>query len=623
MKLKKLKLKNFRSYKNLEIDFDDNINVIIGKNDVGKSTVMEALEIFFNNDLVQIQNNDLNIESESKGDYLVQISLSFKTEYSDTIIIDSSYPTNLDDEFLLDNNGLLTLTKEWDCSKPLKDTRMKYYLECEYPRVWSDKPLLTLKNSELKRRIKEIEELLDEHQYNAILKNANAPMRQALYKYLLGEEDRNDRTLTLIELANGDDLKSLKVNIDKVLPLFFLFQSDRPNRDSDTDVQNPLNIAIAKALVKEEIQEKLKEVELLIKREVEDVANKTLAKLNEMDSNIASTLKPDYTKSPDWKSIFEFSFIGDGIPLNKRGSGVRRLVLLNYFRAEAERQMDSRFNKSVIYAIEEPETSQHPNYQKILIDALVELAKHKDHQVLITTHTPNIAKMVYIQNIIPLLKDEKNEIIQFIDNDKKLQFISETLGLYPYFKNKVVVCLEGEFDVKFMTNINQAIPQYKEIIDLSKEDISLIPLTGGNLKIWVERHYLKNSNINEIHIYDSDIGAGKNALAYQKQFDKIHSREDNSYCFLTKKREMENYIHKNLIEKEFDIKCDSIINWNEEDIPTYIQNKTQSSKLNEKAIKGILNGKLTKQLTKEYLEEIDAFEEIKKWFEKIKEATRG
>ncbi len=41
--------------------------------------------------------------------------------------------------------------------------------------------------------------------------------------------------------------------------------------------------------------------------------------------------------------------------------------------------------------------------------------------------------------------------------------------------------------------------------------------------------------------------------------------------------------------------------------------------LSEKAIKGILNGKLSKELTKKYLEELEAFDEIKGWFEKIKE----
>ena len=48
MKLNQVKLKNFRSYsQETKINISD-LNVIIGKNDVGKSTILEALDIFFN-----------------------------------------------------------------------------------------------------------------------------------------------------------------------------------------------------------------------------------------------------------------------------------------------------------------------------------------------------------------------------------------------------------------------------------------------------------------------------------------------------------------------------------------------------------------------------------------------
>ena len=47
MKIVSLKIKNFRGYKDLtEIKFD-NLTVFVGKNDIGKSTILEALDIFF------------------------------------------------------------------------------------------------------------------------------------------------------------------------------------------------------------------------------------------------------------------------------------------------------------------------------------------------------------------------------------------------------------------------------------------------------------------------------------------------------------------------------------------------------------------------------------------------
>lgn len=49
MKIKKIIIDNFRAFKHAEIDFDD-FNCIIGKNDSGKSTILEALRLFFNYD---------------------------------------------------------------------------------------------------------------------------------------------------------------------------------------------------------------------------------------------------------------------------------------------------------------------------------------------------------------------------------------------------------------------------------------------------------------------------------------------------------------------------------------------------------------------------------------------
>ncbi len=87
--------------------------------------------------------------------------------------------------------------------------------------------------------------------------------------------------------------------------------------------------------------------------------------------------------------------------MNKRGSGVRRLILLNYFRAEAEERAGSSKGS---YALEEPETSQHPEYQKILIDSLIKLANDENRQVIITTHSPEIAKIAENENLILIKK---------------------------------------------------------------------------------------------------------------------------------------------------------------------------------------------------------------------------
>ena len=94
-------------------------------------------------------------------------------------------------------------------------------------------------------------------------------------------------------------------------------------------------------------------------------------------------------ESLKWADVFKNVSItaDEDIPINKRGSGVKRLVLLNFFRAEAERRQQEGNNTGIIYAIEEPETSQHFANQKILADALINLSGTPHTQVVLTTHS--------------------------------------------------------------------------------------------------------------------------------------------------------------------------------------------------------------------------------------------
>ena len=58
MRLKAIKIKNFRSYVDEVTITIDDLTAIVGKNDAGKSTILEALEVFFNNDLIKIETAD-------------------------------------------------------------------------------------------------------------------------------------------------------------------------------------------------------------------------------------------------------------------------------------------------------------------------------------------------------------------------------------------------------------------------------------------------------------------------------------------------------------------------------------------------------------------------------------
>tara|TARA_R110002049_G_scaffold252905_4_gene428250 strand:+ start:926 stop:1243 length:318 start_codon:yes stop_codon:yes gene_type:complete len=80
------------------------------------------------------------------------------------------------------------------------------------------------------------------------------------------------------------------------LPLFFIFQSDRANKDSDKEVQDPLK-AITKTAISQ-LEAELEEVKEKIRIQAEQLGFKTLEKLKEMSPEIADVLTPEMTHKP-------------------------------------------------------------------------------------------------------------------------------------------------------------------------------------------------------------------------------------------------------------------------------------------------------------------------------------
>ncbi len=232
MKIKKIRLTNFRSYKEeITIDFND-LNVFVGRNDSGKSTILEAMDVFFNEktSVIKIDKDDVNKQAKNEGDTEISISVVF-SNVPESLTIDATNPTNLSDEYLLNQDGCLEIIKKYP-----NGGKEKVFIKSFHPTNPACSGLLLKNNSDLKKMLTDDIECED--------KTKNAVIRRAIWSYYSDDLQFSEIE---IELAK-DDAKNIWVQIKNYLPLYSLFQSDRKNSDGDSEIQNPMRTAVQEIL---------------------------------------------------------------------------------------------------------------------------------------------------------------------------------------------------------------------------------------------------------------------------------------------------------------------------------------------------------------------------------------
>ena len=401
MKIESLKIKNFRGYYGETQICFDNLTAFVGKNDAGKSSILEALDIFFNEGkgAIKLDKSDVNVRAREDGNSEIMISICFK-ELPEKIIIDATNDTTLCAEYLLNQNALLEIIKRYP-----NGGNAKVYIRALHPTNPECSDLLLKRDNELRQLIEAKGVICDD-------RVRNASMRNAIWQHY---SDNLQLSNVDIDVTKGDT-KSIWDKLQKYLPMYSLFQSDRKNSDGDSEVQDPLKEAVKEILHDEQLRDQLDAIAEAVETKLKEVATRTLEKLNEMCPEVANTLDPVIPPkaSLKWAEAFKnVSLTGDeNIPINKRGSGTKRLILLNFFRAEVERRQTDALSESVIYAIEEPETSQHSENQKTLIQALHGLSKTPNTQVVITTHSAVIVKELEFNNIRIIRSEQEQKVAE-------------------------------------------------------------------------------------------------------------------------------------------------------------------------------------------------------------------
>ncbi|MDE5757683.1 MAG: hypothetical protein K2H85_03615, partial [Allobaculum sp.] len=168
---------------------------------------------------------------------------------------------------------------------------------------------------------------------------------------------------------------------------------------------------------------------------------------------------------------------------------------------------------------------------------------------------PGVASLLPVSGLRFITRnDDKCPVLFQGDDDvcdKIVDALGVTVGLQPGVK--VVLCVEGPTDIIAMHSFCRCLQEkHKDIVDIESDDrIVIVPLGGATLKHWVEHRYLRNLKCPEVHIYDSDVAK------YEATIDMVNSRGDGSWGVMTRKYEIENYLHEDAIRDCYGVDVDT------------------------------------------------------------------
>ncbi len=422
MKLEKLKLKNFRKFKELEINFNAGLNVFVGENNAGKTAIIDAIKLIL--DTNSAEYNNIDIDDFYAGENELKISLIFKIENDNDGGIFLEYLTYEEDG----NSKLyLTLTANKDIS-----TRQGFIR----------KVVKTGKDNNGKELEYELKELLN----ITYLK----PLRDAENELTSG---RNSRLSKILQGYFNYDKKAFfeSGELKNFIGEIKTFNNGLPNNINKLKVSPDSNKGF---------KDKIKD--------------NYLGKISLNDKEISLRL----TESNDDEQIFknllkklDLRYETNG----KQGLGYQNLLFMSAEMLLLDKEKDS---PSKIIAIEEPEAHLHPQHQ---IKFLNFIKNKEDFQVFITTHSPNLASQVPIESIFYCKNDEVYPI-----RECKISLNSDNIEFLEKFLDTTKSDLFFAKGLIFVEGISEqlVLPEIAKIMDFKLEEngVSIINLGNTSFK---------------------------------------------------------------------------------------------------------------------------------------------
>lgn len=588
MKIVNISITNYRGIKDRQDIPLSNLSSIVGKNDSGKSIILNAIASFLDPKEFPITESDFNDTAKP-----IEIACYFGSENLREKLeskIKSKIKKNDGlDEFLNDLifDDAIIFVKTVNAPKKGFDTEkilFKDYDEAEFSMLYS-------KSDE------ELTEIVDNNKIEIPVegKGRNSKLEKIKHIKLFCKDKK------VVSRLIDDEYK-----ISSLFPEVELFKSDY-GLEADTKFKTTSVSEIQNYFERETATDdkKLKQVEKEIEVEMQIEAQAIKTYMNDYVSSLNNVeIKPTINWKDAIKSVdVSFQFDGDAkpIPMSHKGTGYRRLFMVARFRFLAEKNK----GKNITYLIEEPETFLHPSAQEDLLNAFRDLSS--DNQIIITTHSPVFAGATNFNSVILCIKDSQS-IYDFAKAGKENEFIDNIvaeLGIKPSYNLKdhheKIVFVESSNDSRFYEMVCQ---QLVGTNLLKNKKVLVLPFGGGeDIESFLNINYFDDSGRELYLIIDSDKHVNNEEKQKQRAVDFDKKPKGKSY--LIDKSCIENYYHPRAIERVYKLAANTFDFIKPEDnARNYIKGVIAAQTLEKKNIKEKNNFKVFTEMTKDEWNEV-------------------
>lgn len=433
MYIKKLSIEGYRCFSELfEINFRKGLNVIVGENGAGKTTIINSFRQLF-------------IDTES-GSYNVS-SDDFNKPFKEKSIVSDSFKIKVEFDGLVGPEPIAFL--QWS------DASNNVFLNLE------------VLNKELRGRFKKSfwggnskSSQFDIELFDKIHCIYLPPLRDAESKLVNGRQSRLSKLLKFIE---AEKIKSCK----------------------KAKEQHPLEKKF-----KEFNQSLIDDKDSSIKKANELIADHLLKAVgqNFSQSTHIQFVENDFSKIVENLRLIFFPNITTGEAdrfrdLCQNSLGYNNLLYIASILAELTLTADTDESLYRLLLIEEPEAHLHPQLQVRLLDHLEKVATHNNVQVIVTTHSTVLASSIKIDKIIHLTKHENPKATALAEcglAPKNLDFLNRWLDITKsnlLFASGVIL-VEGIAEQMLIPELAKTILKSRAINNIEDYGVSVINLNG-------------------------------------------------------------------------------------------------------------------------------------------------